>query len=203
MRIKAYNLIALALVIITGMVSPKVLADSAASEEYQVKAAFLYNFIKFIDWPREKMADSNDIITIGIIGKDPFGKSFRPIENKQVKGRNVIIKRFKGLKDLEDSKEKNKSALNKQIEEIKKCHLLFICRSEKQKLKKILNMVKGHHVLTVADTEGFLEAGSIIEFVMVERKVRFGINMAAGKQAKLKIRSQLLRLAEKIVEEEG
>jgi len=202
MRIKAYNLIVLALVIITGMVSPKVLADSGTGEEYQVKAAFLYNFIKFIDWPREKMADSNDIITIGIIGKDPFGKAFEPIENKQVKGRDVIIKRFKGLKQLEDSKEKNKSALNQQIEEMKKCHLLFICRSEKQKLKEILNIVKDYHVLTVADTEGSLEAGNIIEFVMVERKVRFEINMVATKQAKLKIRSQLLRLAEKIIEEE-
>jgi hypothetical protein len=194
-------LIVLALVIVTGMISPKVLADSATSEEYQVKAAFLYNFIKFIDWPREKMADGNEVITIGIIGKDPFGKAFRPIENKQVKGRDVIIKRFKGLKEPEDSKEKNKSAPHQQIEELKKCHLLFICRSEKQKLKEILNIVKDHHVLTVADTEGFLEAGNIIEFVMVERKVRFEINMVAGKQAKLKIRSQLLRLAEKIIEE--
>jgi hypothetical protein len=78
---------------------------------------------------------------------------------------------------------------------------LFVCHSEKQNLKEILNTVKDHYVLTVGDTEGFLEAGNIIEFVMVERKVRFEINMAAARRAKLKIRSQLLRLAEKIIEE--
>jgi len=201
MRTKAYNLIVLALVMVTGIISPKARANSATSEEYQVKAAFLYNFIKFIDWPREKIADSNYTITIGIIGKDPFGNAFNPIENKHVKGKDVIIKRFKGLKELEESKEKNKSVPHQQIEEIRKCYLLFICHSEKQKLKEILNMFKDHHVLTVGDTEGFLEAGNIIEFVMVERKVRFEINMAAAKRAKLKIRSQLLRLAEKIIEE--
>ena len=62
-------------------------------------------------------------------------------------------------------------------------------------------MVKDHHVLTVGDTKGFLESGSIIEFIMVDRKVRFGINVAAAKEAELTIRSQLLRLAEKIIKE--
>jgi hypothetical protein len=180
------------------LISSEVRADSTNSEEYRIKAAFLYNFVKFIDWPEEKMGESDDPITIGIIGKDPFGEAFKPLKYKQIKGKQVIIKRFKGLKELEEAKEKKKS---EQFEEIKKCHLLFICNSEKQKLKEILNMVKDHHVLTVGDTKGFLEAGSIVEFIMVDRKVRFGINVAAAREAELTIRSQLLRLAEKIIKE--
>jgi hypothetical protein len=201
MRIKTGNLTILALLLFTMVISPQARADSATSDEYRVKAAFLYNFIKFVDWPKKKVTDNNEPIIIGIIGKDPFGKTFKPIANRQVKGKDVIIKRFKSLKELEESRNKNKSELHQQIEAIRKCHLLFICRSEKQKLKEILNIVKGHYVLTVGDTEGFLESGSVIEFVMTERKVRFEINMTAARRAKLKIRSQLLRLAEKIVEE--
>ncbi len=202
MRIRAYNLIVLALVLFMAAISPKARANSATSIEYQVKAAFLYNFIRFVDWPEEKVADSNEPIIIGIIGKDPFGRSFEPIKDKPIKGGKVVIKRFKGLKELEKSRGKNESEQHQQIDAIRKCHLLFICRSEKTKFRETINLVKDHSVLTVADTKGFLESGGIINFIREERKVRFGINIATAKQAKLKIRSQLLRLAQRIVEEE-
>ena len=201
MRTKADNLVFFALILFAILISSEVRADSTTSEEYQIKAAFLYNFVKFIDWPEGKIGEDSESITIGIIGKDPFGEAFKPLKYKRIKGKYVVIKRFKGLKELEENKEKKKSESDKQVEDIKKCHLLFICSSEKQKLKEILNMVKDHHVLTVGDTKGFLESGSIIEFIMVDRKVRFGINVAAAKEAELTIRSQLLRLAEKIIKE--
>jgi len=202
MRIRAYSLIVLALVLFTAMIAPEARADSATSSEYQVKAAFLYNFIKFVDWPKEKTTDGNEPIIVGIIGKDPFGELFEPIEDKPVKGRKVVVKRFKGLKELEESREKNESERHKQIDIIRKCHLLFICRSEKTKFKETINLVKDHSVLTVADTRGFLKSGGIINFIMEGKKVRFEISVAAAKQAKLGVRSQLLRLARRIVEEE-
>jgi len=175
-------------------IAPKARADSTSSQEYQVKAAFLYNFIQFVDWPEEKSADSNEPITIGIIGKDPFGNAFEFIKDKKVKGgRGVIIKRFKSFEDLKKSTE---------IEALTKCHLLFICSSEQKNLKETIDFLKDHSVLTVADMQGFLESGGIVNFVIEENKVGFEINIAAAEHAKLKIRSQLLRLAKRIVEED-
>jgi hypothetical protein len=201
MRVKTYKLIVLALVLFAAAAAPKAGAAAVASSEYRLKAAFLYNFIKFVDWPGEETADNNEPIVIGIVGKDPFGDALKPLENKQIKARDVIIKHFKKLEDPEKSDGKDRDELQEQVEVVRKCQLLFICPSEKTRLKEIIDLVKGYSVLTVGDTEGFLELGGIIEFVMEEKKVRFEINIASAKSAKLKIRSQLLRLAKKIVGE--
>ncbi len=198
MKIRAYIFVVVVLVLFVG---PQARADSIASPEYQVKAAFLYNFIKFVDWPKEKMGDSNEPIILGIIGKDPFSNAFEPIKDKPVKGKKVVISRFKELEELKKSGEKDKSFLNREIESLRKCHLLFICSSEEKNLREIINLVKDHSVLTVGDTNGFLEAGGIINFIMEEKKVHFEINATAAERAKLKIRSQLLRLSKKVVEE--
>jgi len=174
--------------------APRVRADSEKSKEYQIKAAFLYNFINFVDWPKEKVEDNDNLITIGIIGKDPFEQAFEPLKNKQTKGKKVLIKRFISFKESTLSTD--------QVEAIRKCHLLFICRSEKEQLRKIINIVKDHNVLTVGDMNDFLESGGIINFVIDDQKVRFEINNNSAKQAKLNIRSKLLRLAKKVIEEE-
>lgn len=203
MRIKVYILIVLMLALFVAPIAIKAQAESAQSREYQIKAAFLYNFIKFVDWPEGKFPDSNEPIIIGIIGKDLFGDAFKPVKDKKTKGRDVIIRYFESFKKLKKSTEKDKSKSDQKIETLTKCHLLFICSSEQKNLKKIINTVKDHSVLTVADTLGFLEAEGIINFVMERKKVRFEINIAAAKRAKLKIRSNLLRLAKRIVEEKA
>jgi len=202
MRIRAYKLIVLALALFVTPFVSKVRADSTTSREYQVKAAFLYNFMNFVDWPEEKLSDSNEPMIIGVIGEDPFGDAFKPIKDRPIRGKNVVIRRFKGLEELKKSDEIDESQSNPQIEALKKCHVLFICSSEKKRLGETINLVKDHNVLTVSDIEGFLEAGGIINFVMEDQKVRFEINVTAAKRAKVKIRSQLLRLAKRVVEEE-
>ncbi|MBN1788825.1 MAG: YfiR family protein [Sedimentisphaerales bacterium] len=174
-------------------------AGSVSAQEYQVKAAFLYNFIMFVDWPEEKMASGKDPVIIGIIGKDPFGEAFGPITSKQAKGKDVIVKHFKGLAEL---KKAAPDKMAQEIEEIKKCHVLFICSSEKEKgtVKEIINLLKGSSVLTVSDTDGFLESeGGIINFILHDQKIRFEVDIDTAKQANLKIRSQLLRLAKKVI----
>ncbi len=204
MRIKDYIIfVVLMLTLFAATTAVKAQTESAQSLEYQIKAAFLYNFIKFVEWPGEKTADSNEPIIIGIIGKDPFGSAFDPIKNDIVKDKKVVIKRFTGLEELKNSGEENKSKPHPQVETIKKCHLLFICNSENKKLKETINLVRNYSVLTVADTQGFLESGGIINFVMEEKKVRFEINITAAKRAKLKIRSQLLKLAKRTIEEKN
>ena len=178
-------------------------SDSAPGREYQIKAAFLYNFIKFVDWPKEKMADSNEPIIIGIIGKDPFGRVFEPIKNKKVKNRIVVIKRFKSFEEIKKLGEHDKAEFDRNINYLRKCHLLFVCSSEKDKVKEVLALVKDHSVLTVADTKGFLESGGTINFLMEDKKVRFEINVTAAKKSKLKISSKLLRLAKRVVKEKS
>jgi hypothetical protein len=172
-------------------------ADFTSSREYQVKAAFLYNFIMFVDWPQEKIADNNEPVIIGIIGDDPFGNAFDPIKDKQAESRKIIIKRFEGLEELKKS---DHAQLNQKIEAIRGCHLLFICRSEKNVVNEIMNLLKGSNVLVVGDTDGFLESkGGIINFTLQDEKVRFEVDLDAARQANLKIRSQLLRLAQRVI----
>lgn len=172
--------------------------NAAVSREYKIKAAFLYNFIKFVDWPKEKIAGRNKPIIIGIVGKDPFGDAFEPVQSKSIKGRKVVIKRFTTFKRLNKSSEQNTDKTYRKIEMLKKCHLIFICPSEEKNIKEIINLVKDHSVLTVGQTDDFLKAGGIINFIVEDEKVRFEINTAAAKQAKLDIRSKLLRLAKKV-----
>lgn len=192
MRLKTSQFIVLCLFFLTVPTLLLARDEPSSVQEYQIKAAFLYNFINFVDWPEEK-EDSNNPIIIGIIGKDPFEKAFEPIKNKQVKGRKVLIKRFKDIEELKQTSE--------QIESVRKCYLLFVCYSEKKKLSEIINLVKDHSVLTVGDTKDFLESGGMINFLMEDKKVCFEINNNAAKQAELKIRSKLLRLAKRVIEE--
>jgi hypothetical protein len=201
MRIEYYIFLVLFLVLFVGSITAEADADSAQSREYTVKAAFLYNFIKFVEWPKENTPDSNEPITICILGKDPFGNAFEPVKDKQAKGRKVIVKRIKGFEELKKSSPKDKAELQRKIKAIKKCHVLFICSSGKEELKETINSVKNHSVLTVGETEVFFEAGGVINFLMEENKVRFEINLAAAKRAKLKISSNLLRLAKRVVKE--
>jgi len=202
LRTRTYSLIVLASVLFMASIAPKARADSPPSQEYQVKAAFLYNFLQFVDWPEENLADSNEPIIIGIIGKDPFKNAFEPIKNKKVKGRAVVTKRFKSFEDLKKSTENDIPESNQEIKTLTKCHLLFICSSEQKNLKEIIDTVKHHSVLTVSEMEGFLESGGIINWLVEDKKVRFEVNTAAAERAKLKIRSNLLRLAKRIVKED-
>lgn len=201
MRIKVHIFVVLALALLVVAIVPEALADSARSQEYQIKAAFLYNFIKFVEWPKEKFADSNEPITIGIIGKDPFGKAFEPLKNKKAKGRKIVVKRFKGFEELKEIHGKDKAGLQREIKTIRKCHVLFICCSEKESQRDIINSVKAYSVLTVGESEVFFKSGGIINFQLEEKKVRFEINDMAAKRAKLKISSKLLRLAKRVVKE--
>ena len=170
-------------------------ASPDASREYQIKAAFLFNFIKFIDWPEEKMSENGGKITIGIVGKDPFENAFEPLKDKLLKGKKVEIIRFKSFSAM--IKEKDNGS--KELRNLKKCNLLFICSSEKKNLTKIVETVKNDNVLTVGDTKGFLESGGIINLVMEKNKVRFEINIKVAQEAGLKIRSKLLSLAKRVI----
>lgn len=200
MKTKTYITLSLAAVLLLSHMVTEALAESNNTNENQIKAAFLYNFIKFVDWPEEKVIDSNETIVIGIIGEDPFGEALDLIEGKPVQGRKVIVKRFEGFEKLKKTGEKDEAELNSKTEMLRKCHVLFICSSEKENIEDIINLVQNHNVLTVGDMKGFLKADGIINFLMDDNKVCFEINALAAEQAKIEIRSKLLRLAKRVVD---
>jgi hypothetical protein len=147
------------------------------SLEYQVKAAFLLNFIKFIDWPASAFADPGSPVAICILGEDPFGHALdQVVEGETVNGRKVALQRIK------------------RAPPAKSCQVLFIAKSEKDNPKTILSDLPPG-ILTVGEGEGFMRAGGMIAFVIENRRVRFDINRAAAEKAALKLSSKLLSVA--------
>lgn len=156
-----------------------------APSEYQVKAAYLFNFLKFVEWPENTFGDPLAPMVIGVVGDDPFGNALpQVVIGKTVQGRDVVVRIYRAGEDLRGA------------------HILFISSSERKKLPAILSSLRGSGVLTVADMEGFLDLGGMIEFVPENNRVRFAINVEAARRAKLKMSSKLLSLA-KTVEGKG
>jgi hypothetical protein len=165
------------------------LAAEEPSLEYKVKAAFLYNFIKFVEWPEDANPDVSIPITIGIVGEDKFGTAFDEITSRKVKDRSIVIKRFADF------------TANETKEGLPKCHLVFISASQKQHAKEIAALLRKQPVLMVGESEGFLEAGGDVNFIMQDGKVCFEINADNADESNLKIASQLLRLAKKVIKD--
>jgi hypothetical protein len=154
--------------------------ENPVSKEYAIKAAFLYNFAKFVDWPIKVDETSNPFV-VCILGDNPFGSSLEKLEGKGVRGRKFKVRYIKKAK------------------EIGSCNIVYVSRSKRDDLGDILTSLRKQSVLTVGDMEGFAQRGGIINFVMKERKVGFEINLDASARAGLKISSKLLKLA-KIVD---
>lgn len=156
------------------------LGQRATSPEYQVKAAFLYNFTKFVEWLDARPGDRAPF-RLCVLGEDPFGDTLDNIVfGEMVGSRPLLPERIDATERLEDARS---------------CEVVFVCRSERARVRQVLEVVSGAPVLTVSDLPGFLEAGGHIQFVMQEGKVRFAINQAAAERARLRISSKLLRLA--------
>ncbi len=157
-------------------------AESAGgAAEYQVKAAFLYNFTKFTEWPADAFADTNAPIVIGVVGADPFGQMLdATVAGEVVRNRPLVVRRFRADEDLGG------------------CHVLFISRSEQEHLPALLNPLKGRPVLTLADASGFAEQGGMVNLLLVQKSVKLEINQAVAETAGLRISAKLLNLARSV-----
>lgn len=166
------------------LIIPFLCAPASAQDalpEYQVKAAYLFNFLKFVEYPDGAFADPLAPIVIGVVGDDPFGGALgQVVIGKTVQGRDLVIRKYHSGGDLRGAQ------------------ILFISASEKKRLPQILSSLHGSSVLTVADTEGFLEAGGMIQFLDENNRIRFAINSDATGRAKLKMSSKLLSLAQAV-----
>lgn len=157
-------------------------SDSVVSSEYLLKAAFLYKFINFVDWPEELFKQS-EYFNLCILGKNPFGDAIFVFDERQVRNRTLKIK------------------LIRSVSEVKDCRILYISPSRKKQIDRIIKKVSTAPVLTVADLKGFAKKGVIINLIRVSNRIRFEINLAYARRAGLRISSKLLRLAVKVYDE--
>jgi hypothetical protein len=162
--------------VVWALCAPPVQGQSAA-EENKVKAAFLYNFMKFVEWPARAFPEPKSPLVIGVVGKGPMFELLEEIaRNQTVQGRPIIVKTFTSLDGIQSS------------------HVLYIPGAGKRRWRDALERLQSHPVLTVGE-EDFARNGGSISFIKVENKIRFEINVDAARRADLKIQSGLLSLA--------
>jgi hypothetical protein len=149
-----------------------------STQEYKVKAAFIVNFARFIEWPSDAFANDDAPIIIATVGTDPFnGALEQAVAGKKIGRRSIEVRHF-------DSPDK-----------IKDCQILFVPQTDSETTDRILRRTSGMHILSIGDDENFTAAGGAIRFFTADSKMRFEISLTATDRAKLTISSKLLKLA--------
>ncbi len=154
-------------------------APQALSEElpeYRLKAAFIYNFALFTEWP----ANIGTTLNLCVFGKDPFGEEIDPLQGKKVGDRSVAVHR------------------KASVESLKGCQIVFIAGSATANLPRVLDSLRGTAVLTVADSPGAAAQGVALNMGVVQNKITFEANLQAARAAGLNLSSKLLRLATEV-----
>lgn len=164
---------------------PFLQAQTPPSKEYQIKAAFLFNFTQFVDWPEASLPEDTTPIVIGILGKDPFGSYLEEtVRNEKIKNHPLVVQRFQTVADITT------------------CHILYITvKDKKDDLRKIFNALQSKNILTVGDANNFARQGGMVRFYTEDNRIRIRINLNAVKDTELIISSKLLKLAD-IIEDQ-
>lgn len=153
-------------------------AQTKSANEYQVKAAFLYNFAKFVDWPPSTFSDAKQPLDVCVYGRDPFGNALEDaLLGKAIGERRIGLGRAMQFQDLAG------------------CHVVFVSSPARESTMDLANRLKGRPVLLVGESEGFAASGGAIQFTIEDNRVHFIINPDAADRAGLKISSKLLALA--------
>ena len=172
-----------AVLVVTALIAAS--AAALATSEYQLKAVFLFNFAQFVEWPPQAFDESASSLNVCIVGNDPFGSELEAVmQGESVGGRPLLVERLIS------------------IEATNSCHLLYVNQPEQQ-LRETLQKLKGKPVLTVGETQAFMEAGGMIRFNMDGKKIRLMINPKAADEAQLRLSSKLLRSSELVAMEAG
>src|SRR5437016_11604330 len=152
--------------------------DSSDSSEYLIKAGFIFNFAKFVEWPTTAFAQPDSPIVIGILGMDPFGTIIDQIvQDKKIGARGFVVKRLKWGND---------------IKELRDCKILFVSSSEKAHIDEVVQIVKGQLILTLGETPGFAERAGLIGFAVQGQRVRLGVDVQSAHHTEMNISSRLL-----------
>jgi hypothetical protein len=161
-------------VLVLALLLPATTARGDIPLDQQVKGAFIYNFVQFVDWPDKAFARDDDPIVIGVLENEPMEAAIKAaVDGKTVKGRKLEVRRF-------------------AADAVGACQVLYLGGGSRGDLVKAQ---AGKPVLTIGDAENFTDSGGMIRFYVEERKVRFEINQAASERAGLQISAKLLKLA--------
>jgi hypothetical protein len=153
-------------------------AQAIPSLEYQLKAAFLLNFAKFVEWPPETFASDTTPILICVFKYDPFGAALDEIlRGKNINNRDLVARHVK------------------ELSELRSCQLLFVSEKEDKSLPEILRSLRGTSVLVVGESEDFAQRGGGIQFLLETNKLRFAVNVDAVQRARLSVSAKLLAMA--------
>ena len=158
-------------------VVPPCFAQPKTAPEYQLKAAFLYNLLQFIEWPQQAFKDASSPIIICLYDDTAAGKAFDSYRNENIRGRRLVFKTFEEIKSSLD------------------CHILFVNTQGSKIITSIIANAGSRAILTVGESDGFARMGGIINFFTADNKLRFEINPEAAKKAGLKISSEILKVA--------
>ncbi len=150
-----------------------------ATLEYKIKATYIFNFLKYIEWPSETAVSRRSFV-IGILGENRFGDALSFFSGKTVKDRIIEIREFGNINEIED------------------CHILFVSSSADKTVNRILEEVQGKQILTIGETDSFIEKGGAIEFVVDKGKVSFIVNLNIARKEGLIVSSKLLRVAKNV-----
>lgn len=172
---------------------PRLACAATTKSEYQVKAAFLHNFARFVEWPEHKLPAEDSPIVIGVLGDDPFGPSLDAITQKSIDRHRIVIKRFKGLTSDQDE--------YPHTEDMRSCHMLFVASDQRPYVERIAVMLRNDAVLTIGEQTDFIDRGGMVNFVVIDGKTCFEINLKSSKEANITIRSRLSRLAVRVIKE--
>ena len=173
--------LAVSLLAIAVMLTPATAAGQA--DEYAVKAALLYNFSKFLEWPEEAFVDSPEF-RICIHGEDPFGREIDGISGKRTQGRPIVVSRHEG-----------------KLPFAERCHIVFVGARREKAVAAALRVVRDEPTLTVGDGSSFVDRGGMIGLVREGSRIRFEINRSEARRAGLSVSARLLRVAQRVVEE--
>lgn len=164
------------LIVLTFSASTNVQAQT--TPEFQLKAVFMYNFTRFVEWNPGSFESYNDPFIITIIGNDPFGSYLEETVRDEKIGRHPIV-----IRRVDD------------IRSVETCHILYINEKDPPRIRQILAGLQNRNILTVSDAPNFASLGGVIGFYTENNRIRMQINTAAARNAQLNISSKLLRVA--------
>ena len=197
---------------VAGQKSPKEI-------EYELKAAFIFNFMRFMEWPEGKIqanracdqqhrpTDENGDealppLKVGIIGDNPFGQAWVPIAERTIRDREIIVVQVQGMdryvKDADDEQKKKDTYYKEYADVLRRCDVVFISKSQEAYVEMLLALLAGNAVATVSDIDHFTQRGGMFGFVIEKQRVRFDIHLERAETEQITIRSQLLELARRV-----
>jgi len=157
-------------------------ASAASPGEHQIKAAMIFNMMRFVDWPESALPNTDGDIDICVVNRGAMTTAVESLRGKQVKGKNITVRQIVKAGGFSG------------------CHVLLLSDTDRQTTSAILEQTRSTPLMTVGDSRGFTAAGGVFGFIILEGKVRFEVNLASAQRHRIRISSQLLKLAQTVLE---